>query len=219
MNKLFTIGYSCYDLQPFLKTLKDHGVTALADVRSQPFSRYKPEFNKDTISKFLLNNGINYVFLGNECGARIKAPECYINGRADYSQIAKHPLFRRGLKRIMKGLESQTISLMCAEKDPLKCHRAILVCRNLKDSQIEIEHILWNGTIETHADLEKRLLKMLGLDLPDLFKNEETKLMEAYQLQGNSIAYIDEPNREGINQEGIQDDDALYDRFYKKVGT
>jgi len=218
-HPLFTIGYSSHTQESLLDVLKKYGISALADVRSQPFSKYKPEFNREVLSTFLTKNGVHYVFLGDECGARIKAPECYVKGKADYKLIAKHPMFVHGLARIKYGLLSQTIALMCAEKDPLGCHRTILVCRNLRNENINISHILSDGAIESQKDTEHRLLKLFHLDLPDLLKNDEIKLNEAYDLQGESIAYIATSDTDYKEEVSAENDKSLFDRFHKKISS
>ena len=217
-HSLFTIGYSTHTQESFLYLLQKYSVTALADVRSEPFSKYKPEFNRNILSAFLNKNGIRYVFLGDECGARIKAQECYINGKAEYKLIAKHPIFLHGLERIKKGLLTQTIALMCAEKDPIQCHRTILICRNLRHENIEISHILFDGLLESQSNVEKRLLRFFHLDMPNLFKDDKEKIIEAYDRQAEVIAYINKSDVENIEEEVLDThDNPLYDRFHKEI--
>jgi len=193
-NVLFSIGYSCHSINSFSKTLLRNDVTAVVDVRSVPYSRFKPEFNRENIQYKLKENGIVYVFLGDNLGAKIDAPECYVNGKADYELIAKHPKFLHGIDRIKKGMENYKIALMCAEKDPITCHRAILIFRNLRNSDIQLYHMLCDGTIEDHAESEKRLLKLLKLEQFDLFSNNSNVFEKAYKRQAMRIAYeIDNP--------------------------
>jgi uncharacterized protein (DUF488 family) len=218
LNSLFTIGYSPHTQDSLLNLLEKYGITALADVRSEPFSKYKPEFNRNTISAFLNKNGIRYVFLGDECGARIKAKECYVSGKAEYKLIAKHPVFLHGLERIKKGLLTQTIALMCAEKDPIQCHRTILICRNLRDENIKISHILNDGSLESQKNAETRLLRLFHLDLPDIFRNDNEKLVEAYDRQGENIAYTEKSEVDYTEKEVLDThDNPLYDRFHKEI--
>jgi uncharacterized protein (DUF488 family) len=188
-NELFTIGYSPHILNSFLRNLKKHQITAVADVRSSPYSQFKPEFNKENLAEFLKKHQIAYVFLGDFCGARVKDTSCYVNGKVDYALVAKNPKFKKGLKRIMDGLEKFRIALMCAEKDPITCHRTILICRNLMSEGINIKHIMSNGKVEAHKDSEQRLLKLFNLNHPDMFRSEEQRLAEAYSRQGEKIAY------------------------------
>lgn len=186
---IFTVGYAPHTPESFLEILKSHGITALADVRSSPYSRHKPEFTKNPLRNFLADNGISYVFLGDCCGGRPQDPQCYADGRVDYSLVAETSGFREGLERIKKGMEKYRIVLMCAEKDPLDCHRTILVCRNLASSGIRIRHILEDGSVEDHGDAEQRLMGLFGLHQPDLVRSEGERLEEAYSRQEKKITF------------------------------
>ena len=140
--KLFTVGHSNHTIEEFITLLQKHGVTAVADVRSHPYSKYLPHFNQKLLKASLSDAGIRYVFLGKELGARSNNPNCYVDGKAVYEKIASTKEFNDGIQRILKGAESYNISLMCAEKDPITCHRAVLVCQHLRESNLDINHIL-----------------------------------------------------------------------------
>jgi uncharacterized protein (DUF488 family) len=206
-NIIHTIGYAAHTVESFIAALKEFNITAITDVRSQPYSRFKPEFNKENLKNVLMKNGIEYVFLGDNIGARIKAPECYKNGKVDYELISKHPLFKEGIDRILTGIKKFTIALMCAEKDPINCHRTILICKSLKQYRIQINHIVDAHTFESHKETELRLLKLFNLEQPDLFMNQEQRLEEAYSRQEERIAYVAEnealyvTNSTGIDNE------------------
>jgi uncharacterized protein (DUF488 family) len=188
-NKLYTIGYSKYSLESFVNTLAKYGINAIADVRSTPFSRFKSEFNKDCFSEYLNKQGIKYVFLGKECGARFGDRNCYIDGKADYKLIAQHEVFQKGLKRIREGLKKFNVALMCAENDPIYCHRMILICRSLKQFNTPIYHIFNIDKIESQYKAEIRLLKLFNLDQLKLFDSKNDQLMRAYDKQGDKIAF------------------------------
>ncbi|MCJ7615762.1 MAG: DUF488 domain-containing protein [Desulfobacterales bacterium] len=197
MNELYTIGYSGFTIDEFINVLKKHGINAIADVRSVPYSKFKPEYNSDNLKAKLKNSSsIEYVFLGDLCGARIEAQECYKNGKADYALIAKHPKFQEGIKRIKKGLEKYRIALLCAEKDPVSCHRMILICRHLRADDIKIFHIIDFRSVLTQSECEARLLKLFKLDQPDLFRNVNDQITEAYKKQAEKIAYVAETSAE-----------------------
>jgi uncharacterized protein (DUF488 family) len=201
MIDLFTIGYSSYDIKLFIKVLHNFHISAVVDVRSSPYSQFKSEFNKETIQNFLRINNIAYVFLGDYCGARVEDPSCYEKGKVNYNLVAENQKFQEGLKRIKTGMKKFRIALMCAEKDPITCHRTILICRNLISPEIKIKHILNNGEIEKHKDSEDRLMKKFDLHLPDLFRSEQQRLDNAYFLQGEEIAYkITEPTIKNEDQ-------------------
>lgn len=205
MQPLFTIGHSNYSSERLLELLEYHGVGALADVRSMPYSRYLPHFNKPALQEYLPQADIRYVFLGEELGARPNDPSCYVDGKAVYEKIAATEAFQKGLQRLLKGLQNYRIVLLCAEKDPLTCHRAILVCQHLVPSNLEIAHIHSDGELEFHEDLEERMLKLYNLQDPvptnqlSLFPETQTptidrseRMRQAYQKQSDKIAYIEQ---------------------------
>ena len=116
-DTLFTIGYSGRSIDNFIALLDRHKITALCDVRSVPYSSRNPQFNRPTLKKVLKSHNIEYIFLGEELGARPKDPACYVNGKAVYQQIADSILFRNGLERIRVGMQKgYVLALMCAEK-------------------------------------------------------------------------------------------------------
>ncbi len=190
--EIYTIGHSNHSIEAFIALIEQHGITAVADVRSHPHSRYLPHFNQGTLKDALLNAGIRYVFLGKELGARPEDPSCYVGGKALYERIAATPLFSQGIERLLKGAETYKIALMCAEKDPMTCHRTILVCRHLQQREVKITHILPDGKLESHEHLEDRLLETYGLHQLSLFdqRSLEERILEAYTRQADKIAYV-----------------------------
>jgi len=193
MKELFTIGHSNHSLDHFLELLLAHQVSAIADVRSSPYSKYSPQFNKDVIESALRDANIDYVFLGRELGAQRSEDGCYIDGQAKYDRIVQLPTFRRGLERVLQEVEHYRVALMCSESDPIACHRTILVCRELKRicPDLEITHILGDGRGERHEMSEKRLVNLHKLQ-PELFGDltSTSGLIEkAYDLQAEKIEY------------------------------
>ena len=193
MKELFTIGHSNHSLDFFLELLVAHRLSTIADVRSSPYSKYSPHFNKDVLDSVLRNAGINYTFLGRELGAQRSEDDCYIDGQAKYDLIAHLPTFQHGLEIVIQGIENYRIALMCAESDPITCHRTILVCRELKKicPDLKTTHILADGTEERQEDSEKRLINLHKLQ-PELFGDltSTSGLIEkAYDLQAEKIAY------------------------------
>jgi uncharacterized protein (DUF488 family) len=186
--EIFTIGHSTQSREEFLDLLRRHRIGAVADVRSSPYSARLSQFNRESLEQFLRENAIRYVFLGNELGARRSERECYVDGVAAYDRIAKTNAFREGLDRVSKGAQRFRLALMCAEKDPLECHRTILVCRHLRNN-FDIIHILSDGGIETHADAETRLQAEEHVPTSDLFISSEALLTQAYEQRGAKIAY------------------------------
>lgn len=186
---VFTIGHSNLEFAKFVALLKQHGVQAVADVRSSPYSQFNPQFNREPLQRALREQGISYVFLGEELGARRSEPECYVNGRADYALIAGAPAFIRGVERVTQGAAKMRVAMMCAEKDPLDCHRCILVSPRLRERGIEVRHILSDGTLESHGQAETRLAQLFDLSERELFRSSDEIVAEAYRLQGEKIAY------------------------------
>jgi uncharacterized protein (DUF488 family) len=188
MSELFTIGHSNHSTENFIELLLRHDITAVCDVRSQPYSKFNPQFNRENIQKDLKQCGIGYVFLGRELGPRSDDPACYIDGRVQYHLLAAADLFQQGLKRLLKGVQTHRIAMMCAEKDPIMCHRMILVCRHLRKEVAEIKHIMEDGGIEALADSEKRLLRLLKIPPLQLFESTEDLIIRAYDIQAEKIA-------------------------------
>ncbi len=189
MLELFTIGHSIHSVETFVDLLKMHGVTALCDVRSSPYSRYTPQFNRESLKNELAKHHIIYLYLGTELGPRSSDPTCYENGKVQYNRLAGKDIFQQGLDRLRKGMMTYRIALMCAEKDPLTCHRMLLICRNLRGDDIVIRHILEDGSLEDNRDTEMRLMKQLKIDPADLFSTEADQIRRAYNLQGEKVAY------------------------------
>jgi uncharacterized protein (DUF488 family) len=218
-RNIFTIGHSTHELETFISLLTRHGVTAVADVRSQPFSRI-PYYNRDVLAAALKARGIKYVPLGRELGARRDETECYIDGQAVYEQVALLPLFREGIDRLMKGVAEYTIALMCAEKEPLDCHRTVLVCRHLRLHGLHIQHILADGSLEEHRQTEKRMMRMVGIS-PELFRQdlgEADLIQQAYEVRGKQIAYRigieGTPNERTDDWQQQEVDHDLHDGFH-----
>jgi uncharacterized protein (DUF488 family) len=188
---VFTIGHSTHTLEDFVTLLRQHRVTAVADVRSAPFSRVNPQFNKETIGDSLEEHGIKYVFLGRELGARPDDPGYYEKGRVQYSRLASSDLFKKGLERVVRGSRKYRIALMCAEKEPLDCHRTLLVSCALADRGVSVAHILADGRLESHSDAMERLLDLTGLPREDLFRSKQQLIAGALARQEERVAYID----------------------------
>jgi uncharacterized protein (DUF488 family) len=190
MNKLYTIGHSNHEIEHFLHLLKMHAITAIADVRSSPYSKFNPQFNREVLQKALKEDRIAYVFLGEELGPRSDNPGCYVDGKVQYARLARTDLFLRGVERLLTGMKSYRIALMCAEKDPIACHRMILVCRAIQSEPIEVRHILEDGSIESLGDSERRLMRELKMRQLRMFESPEDLIQRAYDTQAERIAYV-----------------------------
>ena len=191
--QVLTIGHSNHSLEAFLELLANHGVTAVADVRSAPFSRFCPQFNRDALSAALKDRGIRYTCLGRELGGRSADPACYRDGQIRYELLARTSLFRDGLAQIVDGAARHRTALMCAEKEPLDCHRTLLVARALAASGIAVAHILADGELEPHEKTLDRLLAQFDLSpTGDLFQSREELLAHALARQARRVAFVAE---------------------------
>jgi len=190
--ELYTIGHSNHTIEKFIELLSMHSINAVFDVRSHPYSKFNPQFNQETIEAELKKYNIKYYFLGEELGPRSNDEDFYIDGKVQYSSIAKTFQFNQGIERLLAEMESNRIVIMCAEKDPIICHRTILICRHMRQYDIEIKHILEDGEIESNSDAEKRLMKTLNIphEQEDLLLSIEERVEKAYDIQGEKIAYI-----------------------------
>lgn len=189
---IHTIGHSNHPIQKFLDLLLQHDITAVADVRSNPYSRFNPQFRREKLQASLAEAAIQYVFLGEELGARSQDPACYdATGRVSYTKLAQTPLFQRGIERLKKGATEYRVSIMCAEREPLECHRTILVAHELVRQSLAVTHILADGSLESHEQALQRLVVSLGLSTPDdLFGTSADLIEQAYELQAERIAYV-----------------------------
>ena len=196
---IYTVGHSNHSIERFLSILQAAEVTAIADVRSQPFSRYNPQFNRGALREVLRAHGIAYAFVGKELGARPGDPSCYERGQVQYGRLAATVLFKAGLDRVMAASHKYRIALMCAEKEPLVCHRTLLVGQALKGRGVNLVHILANGDIEPDDDAMRRLLDMTGVPSLDLFRTPDELLQEAMARQVQGLTYSDDKQIGDIN--------------------
>jgi uncharacterized protein (DUF488 family) len=186
---VFTLGHSNHPIEHFLSLLRPHGIQAVADVRSTPFSRFNPQYNRQRLEASLRSEGIDYLFLGEELGARSSDPNCYDGDRVSYAKLAATESFKRGLHRVMEESRTKRVALMCAEREPLDCHRTILVSRELTKEHVPVVHIRADGTLEDHRHVMERLVAALHLGGPDLFETPDDQFEAAYEAQGRKIAY------------------------------
>jgi uncharacterized protein (DUF488 family) len=191
-STLYTIGHSNHEAKVFIDLLHGHAITAVVDVRSHPYSRYVPHFSSESLQAALINEKITYVFLGKELGARSDNPACYKDGKVQYDRLAQEPHFLRGLERVQQGMKEYRIALMCSEKDPLECHRAILIAHRLFEVGVDVRHIHADGSLESQHKMESRLLSAFNLPEGDMFTKREEHIAQAYELQEARIAYTDD---------------------------
>jgi uncharacterized protein (DUF488 family) len=192
---VFTIGHSTHSYERFIALLQHAGITAVADIRTSPHSRHSPQFNRGALAARLRADGIAYSFLGEELGGRPKARAFYRAGIADYERMASAAAFQRGLVRVIEGARKYRIALMCAEQDPLDCHRCLLVARALQERGMAAGHILSDGRTVSQSEIEDRLLSMSGRGQDDLFSSRAERLASAYREQARKVAFAEPLHR------------------------
>ena len=184
---LMTIGHSNLPADRFITLLRDSKVSAIIDVRSVPFSRWCPWFSSKPLATGLAVGGVAYLQLGDELGGRPRDPQLYCDGIADYEAMARRPEFCAGLDHVIDETRRHRVCLLCSEREPLDCHRCLLVGRALAERGVTPGHIRADGTIEPHAMTEQRLLKLAGGEA-DLFGDPAARLADAYRQRARRAA-------------------------------
>lgn len=198
LNPLFTVGHSILDFENFAALLKDHSVELVVDVRSLPQSARLPHFSQPAFEKLLCAEQLEYLFLGEELGGRPDDADAYRpDGLVDYQARRKSYAFQAGLNRLWKELEGRPVAMMCAEEDPLECHRFLMVCPELIKLGVFPLHIRKGSRIETQEAAENRLLADVGFEAVaanTLFPEARTDALEnAYRLQAERFAFRVKP--------------------------
>jgi uncharacterized protein (DUF488 family) len=192
---VFTVGHSTHDIKHFIELLNKYGVNCLIDVRSSPYSRIAPQFNKDMLSSALKSNEVLYVHFEKEFGARHTKPSLLDeDGKVDFDKVRESAEFKQGVQRLEKALElGYTVALMCSEANPFDCHRFSMISYQLVKEGLQVHHILQDGKLMDNNELEEWLLKKYYRKLPQstLFETvtREMQIEAAYRLRGKDIAF------------------------------
>ena len=202
---VLTIGHSNHSMDALLALLKQHGVTAVADVRSAPYSRYMPQFNHDALQGVLEAGGIEYVYLGGELGGRPADRSCYDEeGRVLYERVAETDAFDDGIRSLMHLADQCCVALMCTEKDPLDCHRTLLVSHALASRGVAVRHMLADGSVEDHDAAMERLVEEdrregdPGLyPNGDMFRSKTEVVADALARRAGKVAFKGEASPAG----------------------
>jgi uncharacterized protein (DUF488 family) len=173
-----TIGHSNHPIERFVALLRSAGVQRLVDVRSMPWSRRFPQFGRERLANSLKAAGIDYVWEGEALGGKPKAG-------GSYHDAAERPEFKAAIDRLIADGADTTLCLMCAEKEPLECHRTVLVSRRLAERGVAIEHLLADGAVRPHAEVEEALLRRAGG--ADLFDGRAKRLADAYDARERAM--------------------------------
>jgi uncharacterized protein (DUF488 family) len=195
-KKIYTIGYTTFEIEDFIKELKIVGITCIIDVTTTPRSAYYKDFDADIVEERLRKEGILYRNYAYEFGARQEDKSLYPNGYLDFELFSKTGNFSQGIKRLNSGIkQNQTFALMCAEKDPYNCHRCIMVSRFLKEYDFEIVHIVGHNQVVSQEEIEKRLMNeyypnrnQFSLFSEDNLSDEEC-LLCAYRKRNKDIGF------------------------------
>jgi uncharacterized protein (DUF488 family) len=162
--KIFSIGHSNHTWDRFIDLLRRAGVTAIADVRSTPYSQRQPQFNRPELAEKLPPLGIAYSFLGNQLGGRPPDPDVYeSDGRLNYERVRASSSFRDGISDLMRVGEKHSAAMLCAEEDPLHCHRGLMITPALSKLGIATVHLRGDGTAESTEEMEQRLIDETGI--------------------------------------------------------
>lgn len=194
---IFTIGYGERTIDEFVAVLKKYEVEYLIDVRSAPYSRFKPEFSKEALDKTLQQNGIRYVFMGDSLGGRPTDPDCFINGKVDYETIKGKPFYQTGITRLQTAFNRELrVVLMCSEGKPEQCHRSKLIAATLQGLSIPVLHIDENDETQ---DQEAVIMRLTDGQL-SLFGEPEFQSRKRYR-KDESGSVLDEPSERENNDD------------------
>lgn len=188
---IYSVGHSNHEADNFVKILQGFSIDVVVDVRSAPYSKYCPQFNKETIEQVLKSSGIKYLFLGKELGARPTDRSCYVDAIVSFEELKLSECFQQGISRLLNGMEKHNVAIMCSEKEPINCHRAILISRVLTENGISVKHILSETESLDQKDLEAMLLKKFKIEktMFDTASSRQSDIEEAYRKQENLICY------------------------------
>jgi uncharacterized protein (DUF488 family) len=198
---LYSVGHSNLDEANFLALLRSAGITAVADVRSTPYSRRLPQFSRSSLEPWLRQHDIAYVFLGGQLGGRpadegLYDPDEHSRLVVNYERVRATPAFQAGLERLERGRDRYVIAFLCSEEDPLDCHRGLMITPALVERGIQPLHLRRGGVIETTPELERRLLVEARLDagvLDSLFPISAQEyaevLAQAYRVLNGRVAF------------------------------
>ncbi len=197
-HRIYTVGHSATQLSALVEVLHLFSIGLLVDVRSSPRSFRHPHFDRIELERALPPAGIRYLFLGEELGGRPEDPSAYArDGVVDYRARRTSYSFQAGLERVQTELAKDNLALMCAEEDPLHCHRFLMICPELVAHGVEPLHIRRGGILETQSEAEDRLLAAQDLEVAasgSLFAADRAAALEtAYDAQARQYAFRVEP--------------------------
>ena len=197
--EIFTIGHSNYNVEKLIDMLRYYNINCVVDIRGTPYSKYNIQFDKEAIRYTLTNAGFVYIYMGKELAAKRIRKNSYNNeGYSNFEEVIKEEEFKRGVERLKNGCEKgYKIILLGAMQDPIRCHRSILVGRELVKNDFDVKHILDDYSIVTQDDIEEMLLnkyfsnrnQITIEDLTGNSLNNEEMINEGYKLANKEIGY------------------------------
>lgn len=193
MKEIYTVGHSIYEIDNFIELLKKNNINTIVDVRSTPYSKFAPQYNKEALHQYLKQNGICYIFMGDMLGARHEDESLlFENGSVNFKKVQETKIFQDGIARLNKGMvKGYKISLMCSEKEAFDCHRFGLISEYIRENlaDVEIKHI-YPDKILSQKDLENQLVKKYHKKIDFLgLETDKTPLEQAYEFRNKDIAY------------------------------
>ena len=197
--EIYTIGHSNYTMERLIDMLEYYNINCVVDIRGTPYSNNNIQFDKETIRYTLTNAGFVYIYMGKELAAKRIRKNSYNNeGYSNFEEVIKEEEFKRGVERLKNGCEKgYKIILLGAMQDPIRCHRSILVGRELVKNDFDVKHILDDYSIVTQDDIEEMLLnkyfsnrnQITIEDLTGNSLNNEEMINEGYKLANREIGY------------------------------
>ncbi len=197
--EIYTLGHSNYSVERLVDMMKKYNINCVIDIRGIPYSKYNVQYNKETIQKTLRNLGFTYIYMAKEFAAKRETKISYNKeGYADFRKVIKEETFRYGIERLKKGIDmGYKIVLLGAMQEPIRCHRAILVGRELDKEGFQVKHILHDYTLANQREIEEMLLDKYFKDRNQLTldtllgkgKSREEMIEEGYELSNKEIGY------------------------------
>ena len=197
--EIYAIGHSNYPVEKFFSMIEKYGINCIVDIRQIPYSRYNHQYNREVFSETVKKRGLTYIYMGKEFGASRQTRENYTSrGYADFEKAVQEDIFRQGIERLRKGCEmGYKIVIFAAMQEPIRCHRAIFVGRELSKEGFDMKYIMHEGHIETQEDMEEELLNKYfdgrsQLSIDSLMGNGPTRqdmIDEGYRLANKEIGY------------------------------
>mgnify|MGYP000989922132 FL=1 len=197
--EIYTLGHSNYPFDKFIEILKKYDINCVVDIRSTPYSKYNTQYNKEFLHETLKNLGYTYIYMADEFGAKRKTKVSYNDeGYADFDKVILEDEFKRGIERLKVGCaKNYKIVLLGAMQEPIRCHRAILLGKELIKAGFDVKHIMHEGDLKVQSELEEQLLEKYfeyrnQLTIDSLLGNaisREDMIKEGYKLANKEIGY------------------------------